>query len=149
MNSKISKRAFTKVEVTNNTVSGSMLFRKFEAWCEAEPSVLMWEVTYEEAPVRQFIATTGNNVGKEAETAGGNWKIEFQFVRANKGIEGGFFGDTAIIAGFIRNTLEVVDGRSQPAYSLSINSRSLRGEQIFLSAADLWRILTELGVKRS
>ncbi|MFA6228372.1 MAG: hypothetical protein WC668_04285 [Patescibacteria group bacterium] len=149
MNSKIFKKPYIKVEITDTAVSGSMLFRKLGSWCEAESSVLMWETTYEEAPLQQYFATTGSNAGKKTDTAGGNWRIEFQFVRVNTGAERGFFDGAIIIAGFIKNTLEATNDESQPAYLLSINSRSLKGEQTFLSAPDLWKTLTNLGVKKT
>ncbi|MFA6594460.1 MAG: hypothetical protein WCT16_04375 [Candidatus Buchananbacteria bacterium] len=149
MNSKIFKKPYIKVEISDSTVSGSMLFRKLESWCEAEPSVLMWETTYEEAPIRQYDIVIGNGAGTRMDTAGGNWKIEFQFIRANAGVEKGVFDGAIIIAGFIKNTLEVISGKSQPAYLLSFNSRSIKAERTFLSVADLWKTLTGLGLKKS
>jgi len=148
MNSKIFKKPFIKVEITTATISGSMLARKLESWCEAEPSVLMWEISHDEAPIRQYTALDDFEAKNLRETQGGNWRIEFQLTRANS-TANGLFNGVAIIAGTIKTTLEIVNDRSQEAYFLVLNSRSIHGEKVFTSAAELWQTLTNLGQIRT
>lgn len=155
MNSKIYKRPPEAVEITDPKISGIMLSRKLESWCEAEPLVLMWEINHSMGAARQFLAADQQGLAfnnNNVQEMSGHWTIEFQFVRANARQENGSFDGAIIIAGYIKNSLEVTnDGgkaRSQEAYQLSLNSRNIRAEKTFLSAVDLWQTLTGLGAKK-
>ncbi|MEK7072162.1 MAG: hypothetical protein AAB969_01175 [Patescibacteria group bacterium] len=145
MNSKISKKPFVKVEITDDNMSGKMLSLKLEAFCETEPSVLLWEMSFIAAPVRQYRDING----QELETSGSDWVIDFHIIRSNTILENGLFDGVAIIAGRIKNSLEMINGQSQPVYLLSLQSRSIRGEKTFTSAIDLWKTLTNLGIRKS
>ena len=79
MNSKIAKAPPKPVEMTDDNISGKMLHRKLEVWCAAEPNILMWEISYEEAPIKAYVSIEG----KDLETSGSRWVIEFQFTRSN------------------------------------------------------------------
>ncbi len=144
MNSKIrkNKRAINNVTLVEDKASGSFLAQKLEAWCEAEPSVLMWEVSFIQGSVKQFI----NNSGRETDIPG-NWSIEFNIVRANAtSSTKGFFNGAFVLGGRIKKTFEIVGGANQEAYLLSLDSESFRGEQPFLTSRILWDRLISLGM---
>ena len=76
--------------------------------------------------------------GKEFEVAaGGSWVIEFHIIRANVIGQNGLFDGVAIIAGHIKNSMEIIDGRSQSVYLLSLQSRTFKGEKSFTQLS--WR----------
>ena len=146
MNSKIFKKPPLKVEITDGKISGKMLSLKLESWCEAEPLVLLWEIDYLESPTKLYADING----KELEIAAGNhWVIEFHIIRANIIGSNGLFDGVAIIAGRIKNSLEIIDGQSQNVYLLSLQSRTFKGEKTFSLASELWKTLTNLGLKKS
>ena len=147
MNSKIFKAPITKVEIDDKNISGPMLFRKLEVWCSTEPLILLWETSFFASAMRDYINNFGQ--GKKIEIKEGiDWEINFHIIRASIINPDGLFDGVAIIAGTIKNSLEMVDGRSQSIYLLSLNSRSLKGEKTFISAIDLWKTLVSLGLKK-
>lgn len=144
MNSKIYKRPPGKVEMTDDIVSGVWLARKLEAWCETEPSVLMWEIGFIEPQTKMML----DNNGKQADVNFDDWQIEFQFVRTYGISQNGIFEKAAIIDGNIKSSLEMINGKTQPAYLLKLFSRSIRNEKLYVSAIELWNYLTNLGVQK-
>jgi len=142
MKSKIFKdRRAPTVEISQDQISGMMLFRKLEAWCEANPLVLMWEVEHNEGLVKNFI----DEEGKEQEYPWRNWRINFQIVRAQKTDNKRIFNGAIILAGHIEDSMKIVDGESREAYLLSLESRSVKGKQAYISATSLWKEITTLG----
>ncbi|MDO8669362.1 MAG: hypothetical protein Q7K65_03650 [Candidatus Buchananbacteria bacterium] len=145
MNSKIFKRPYSKVEITDHSISGNMLFRKIESWLEAEPSVLIWETSYYEPPAMQGF----DSQKREIAVPRYGWTIEFQFDRANAAAKDGYYDGVAIIAGTITHSLEIAGEKSREAYKLSCSSRNFRGEATFTSAVELWKTFTNLGLRKT
>ncbi|MBP6942631.1 MAG: hypothetical protein KBB55_01155 [Candidatus Buchananbacteria bacterium] len=144
MNSQIAKvrgQVFDPATLSEK-MSGNLLSQKLESWCQTTPGVLMWEVAFMQGSVRVFV----DSAGKDSELAG-NWRIEFQIVRARSAVSSSHFDGAFILAGYVKSSLELVGGVSQEAYHLSLNSVSVRGEQTFLTVPELWLTLTTLGMK--
>lgn len=145
MNSKIFKNTSTKVDtiqITEANVSGMMFHAKFELWLATHALVLMWETNLSHGGFRQGFSESGKEIAIERDT----WSIEFQYVRAVDYSNPKFNGAT-IIAGTIKNSFDMINGKSTPVYLLQLHSRSYSGEQTFTSAKDLWTTLTNIGAK--
>lgn len=145
MYSKISKNRgpIPTVDSLGDQISGNMLQLKLEAWCNAEPSVLMWEINFEEMKPRPALS------GKKEDDIDQGWRIEFNIVRGSIVGPDKLWDGVSILAGFIKNTFEMTDRGSKEAYHLSLASRNFNGTKTYLSSQDLWQEITTLGLKRN
>lgn len=144
MNSKVHKvnEPPPQAESLGDRVSGNFLYQKLEAWCQREPKALMWEVTFEQMPVRSFQTSQG----KDAEITGG-WRIEFNIVRCSSVGSDGLFDGVAVLAGFIKNSFEMTQEGSREVFLLSLHSRNIKGEKTYFSPQELWKEFTAVCIR--
>jgi hypothetical protein len=147
MNSRVDKITDSSTKFNlSGWVTGRVLHQKLEMWCSVEKAILMHEITFSQMAEKIFLPISSED--PKAKEALGGWIIEFNIVKASSVAPDNLYDGVCVLSGLIKDSVELINGKSQKAYFIKITSRNFAPyENVFIDAFDIYQVLSMAGIR--